>query len=76
MSSKEQYKDALKNEKRLIINMREEIAVRDNHVRSLEQEIRQLTKQLKTQDDLISALHKAFIKSKHWYQIIIKVPMI
>ena len=38
MSSKEQFRDALKRENRLISNMRLEIQMRDSHVKFLEEE--------------------------------------
>lgn len=75
MNSKQQFRDALKNEKQLILNLQREIEVRDQHVQELQQQIQNLKNDIHTLDTENYSLSKALKQTKRWYQIFIKYPI-
>jgi hypothetical protein len=75
MSSKEQYKDALKRDKARIIELEQECEYQKKLCAVKTRQINDLKDDMRENIAIQTALYMELKKAKRWYQIFIKYPI-
>jgi len=64
MSSKQQFKEALKEDKKIIANLRKDLQLRDTHITLLQKDC----SKLKQENNALKPPHPFRYMKKKWYQ--------